>query len=316
MGVNAERHQFIGLKVTSDELFGVRTDALGQVRQTGHRTMSGNDVESAVDSIVDLVNELASHRPIQAVGVGLAGLMHRFDDTVRHNAFLGWNDVPLAAMLRRRIGAPTVISGDVRALAAGVQWSGPGRGLDHFAVVTVGVGIGLGAVLEGRILTGAAGNAGLIGHLRISDSGPLCQLGHRGCASSFLTTSAITRGIGVPLGIADLDLTAACALAAQGNDVARRVFDDAGRALGVLIAEVVNMYGVPTVVLAGDGLGMLEHADPAMNESLAGHLNHWATPPKVEVFSSDFDEWARGAAVVACQWLLVDPPRNSPSNAG
>jgi predicted NBD/HSP70 family sugar kinase len=316
LALNADRHQFVGLKVTSDELFAVRADALGRVRQTGHRTITSKDVEVVVDLIIDLVNELRAHHPVHAVGVGLAGLMHRFDDTVRNNGYLGWNDVPLASMLHSKTGVPAVVSGDVRALTAGVQWSGPGRGLPHFAVVTVGVGIGLGTVLDGQVFAGAAGNAGLVGHLRISDSGPLCPLGHRGCAASFLTTAAITHGIGVPLGLPDLTLTDACSLAAEGNDLARRVFDDAGHALGILIAEVVNLFGVPMVVLAGDGLAMLEHAAPAMNRALTEHLNRWATPPKVEVFSSDFDEWARGAAVVACQWLLVAPPRDSPIDAG
>ena len=145
----------------------------------------------------------------------------------------------------------------------------------------------------------------MIGHTRVTGSGPLCPQGHRGCASSFLPTDAITRAIGVPLGRTDLDLSTACALAADGNAVARRVFDDAGYALGVLIADVVNMLGVPAVILAGDGLEMVEHARDAMDRALSDHLDPWATPPRIEVFSSDFDEWARGAAVVACQWLLV-----------
>ncbi|WP_165367756.1 ROK family protein, partial [Phytoactinopolyspora endophytica] len=132
--------------------------------------------------------------------------------------------------------------------------------------------------------------------------------GHRGCATSFLATEAITNGIGIPRGTPDLDLTEACRLAQDGDVVALRVFADAGRALGLLIANVVNLVGVPVVILAGDGLDMHDHARPAMDEALADHLDPWATPPRIEIFHSDFDEWARGAAVVACQWLLVDPP--------
>src|SRR5699024_10796137 len=132
--------------------------------------------------------------------------------------------------------------------------------------------------------------------------------GHRGCASSFLTTAAITGAIGVPHGRSDIDLTQGCALAAGGDPVALRVFADAGRALGVIIAQLVNTLGLPAVILAGDGLDLLSYAEPSMYETLAEHLDPHARSPQVLVFTSGFDAWARGAAVVACQWLL-DPPR-------
>jgi len=306
--LQAGRHRFIGVKVTSDEVFAVRTDAAGLVEASGHRDLADVEQGTVVGQILELVNELREPGEIQALGVGLAGRMSRFDDIVRHNPFLGWDQVPLADILERATGLPTVLSEDARALTAGVQWSGPGRGMSDLAVLTVGVGVGLGIVIEDRVLAGPSGRVGRIGHMRVADSGPVCERGHRGCASAFLTTAAITRGIGVPRGRADLDLDAALALADDGDPVALRVFADAGHALGVLIAQLANVLGLPAVILAGDGLGMLAHARPALDAALADHLDPNATRPEVVAFSSGFDEWARGAAVVACQWMLVDPP--------
>ncbi|MBK5250533.1 MAG: ROK family transcriptional regulator [Actinomycetales bacterium] len=313
--LDASHHRFIGVKVTSDELYAVRADASGQVEATGHRVLADSEEATVVAEIVDLVNEMGETGSIQALGVGLAGQMSRFDHTVRSNTYLGWDQVPLARLLEQATGIPTVLSGDARALTAGVQWSGPGRGMSDFAVLTVGVGVGLGIVLEDRVLAGPTGNVGMLGHNRVSDSGPLCARGHRGCASSFLTTEAITQGIGVPLGRVDVDLATAFALAEAGNEVALRVFRDAGHALGVLIAQLVNILGLPAVILAGDGLGMLAHARPSMDAAIAEHLDPNATAPSVVAFTSGFDEWARGAAVVACQWLLVDPPTRHPESA-
>ncbi|GGI12157.1 ROK family transcriptional regulator [Isoptericola cucumis] len=306
--LDASRHRFIGVKVTAGEVYGVRADAAGRVEASAHRPLVDVKQGTVVGQIVHLVKELAEPGPVQALGVGLAGQMSRFDRTVRSNAYLGWDEVPLARLLEQATGIPTVLSGDARALTAGVQWSGPGRGLSDFAVLTVGVGVGLGIVLEDRVLAGPTGKVGMLGHHRVSDSGPLCTNGHRGCASAFLTTDAITRGIGVPLGRTDLDLETAFRLAEEGDDVALRVFADAGHALGVLIAELVNILGLPAVILAGDGLGMLAHVRPRMDAALAEHLDPNATTPSVVPFTSGFDEWARGAAVVACQWMLVDPP--------
>lgn len=311
--LRAELHLFLGVKVTADEVYAVRTDAAGRVEATGHRTLDDVEPATVVDQILDLVKELGRPGEIQALGIGIAGQMARFDDTVRGNIYLGWDDVPLGPILEEATGIPTVVSGDARALTAGVQWSGPGRGTSDFAVVTVGVGVGLGIVLGDTVLAGPTGRAGMLGHHRVSASGPLCPLGHRGCATAFLTTDAITRGIGVPHGRADLDLDQAIELADAGDAVALRVFADAGHALGVLVAQLVNLLGLPAVILAGDGLGMLAHARPAMEASVAEHLDPHATPPSVVAFSSGFDEWARGAAVVACQWMLVDPPGAEPA---
>ncbi|MEL7977992.1 ROK family transcriptional regulator [Isoptericola sp. F-RaC21] len=306
--LDAARHRFIGVKVTSDEVYAVRTDAAGLVEATGHRALADVEQDTVVAQILDLVNELGRSVDIQAIGVGVAGQMSRFDDTVRGNVYLGWDDVPLGPILEEATGIPTVLSGDARALTAGVQWAGAGRGTSDFAVVTVGVGVGLGIVLGDTVLAGPTGRAGMLGHHRVSDSGPSCPRGHRGCASAFLTTAAITHGIGVPLGRSDVDLPTALALADAGDAVALRVFADAGHALGVLVAQLVNILGLPAVILAGDGLDMLAHARPAMEAAISEHLDPHATPPSVTPFSSGFDEWARGAAVVACQWMLVDPP--------
>jgi len=307
--VSVEHHQMVGVKVTGDGVYGVRTDALGHVQQSAQRQLASTDVDDVTHTIVDLVNEVAADAPVEALGVGLAGTMSRFDDRVRHNLYLGWDDVPLSEALEHACGLPSVISNDVRALTAGVHWSGHARGQNDVAVVTTGVGVGIGLVIEGRTIAGTRGRAGMIGHQRISDSGPICSEGHRGCADSYLTTAAITRAVAVAHGEPSITLERVCALADDGDAAARRVLADAGRALGAVVASVVNVLDLPSVILAGDGLPAVMRARPEIEESLALHLDRYAAPPDVRFLVSDFDEWARGAAVVACQWLLLEPPR-------
>lgn len=306
--VTSERLLFIGLKVTGDEVFAVRADAVGRVQDAARRELPDPGVASVETAVVDLVKELARDEPVQAVGIGLAGAMSRFDDRVRRNIYLGWDDVPLAASIEEAAGIPTVVSGDVRALTAGVQWWGPARDWQDFAVMTVGVGVGIGVVLGGEVVAGPRGTAGSVAHSRVDDSGPLCGEGHRGCAAAFLDAAAITHAVGLPHGRADLTLDDVCALAREHDPVARRVLADAGRALGALMADVVNLLDLPGVVLAGDGLEILEHARPAMERTLADRLDRGVGTPDIRVFASGFDEWARGAATVACQWQLLATP--------
>lgn len=311
--VALEEHEMVGLKVTGDEVYGVRTDALGQVRTSAKRRLESTDVTAVTATIVELVKEVADDAPVEGVGIGLAGAMARFDDRVRQSLYLGWDDVPLAAEVERACGVPTVISNDVRALTAGVHWSGPARGQDDFAVVTTGVGVGLGLVMEGRNIAGTGGKAGMIGHQRLGESGPLCSEGHRGCVEAYLTTAAITGAVAVAHSDPSMTLDRVCMLADAGDAAARRALGDAASALGVVIAGLVNTLDLPTVILAGDGLPAVMRAQPQLESSLTGHLDRNATLPDVKFLVSDFDEWARGAAVVACQWLLLEPPPSARS---
>lgn len=307
LSIVAKRCQFLGIKVTGDAVFAIRVDALGGVRESRKRDLDSAEVNMVHHHIVELVNEMASDHPVQAVGIGLAGRMSRFDDHVRDNQYLDWDVVPLSSMVEDATGLPTVLSNDVRALTAGVQWWGPGRTWQNFAVVTIGVGIGLCPVIEGTVLAGPRGGVGMVGHHRVNDSGPVCEDGHRGCATAMLNSASIINAVATTHG-RGMTLAEVCEHADRGDAAARRVLAEAGQALGAIIAEVTNMLDLQGIVVTGDGLPIIKHARGAMEETLTERIDAQAHLPVIELFSSDFDEWARGAAVVACQWLLLDPP--------
>ncbi len=308
LAIVAEQSQFIGVKVTGDAVFVVRVDALGVVRESAERALSTHDVEPVVAEIVALVNEMASGSPVQAIGVGMAGRMARFDDHVRHNLYLGWDEVPLSDLIERGTGIPTVISNDLRALTAGAQWWGPGKRYSDFAVVSVGVGLGVCPVIDGTVRSGARGAAGLVGHQRVAESGPLCERGHRGCANTFLTTAAITRSVAAAHGI-DVTLEQVVAMAHSGDPVAARVVAEAGGALGTIIADLCNLLDLSAVVITGDGVAVIEAAGDSLDRAMTERIDPFAHRPTLELWKSDFDAWAHGAAVVACQWLLLAAPR-------
>lgn len=305
LAVAKESFTFIGVKLTEEAVFGVRTNAQGEVQESRSEILENTDPEHALDHIVNCINELAGEAEIQAVGIGSSGKMHRYDRYVRKNLFLGWDTVAVSDHVETHTGIPTVVSSDIRALTSAVQWSGPGRGHQDFAVVTIGVGLGLGLVVEGQVVDGAQGGAGLIDHLPVGDTGKLCKQGHRGCASSYLHTEAITHSIALAHKLPGVDLEGACAFAETQDAVAVEAFNQAGNALGVTLASVVNILGTPRIILTGDGLPMWPYIRESMEGALASRLDPQADPAEISIYDSGFDEWARGAAVVACQWALT-----------
>src|SRR3546814_6726851 len=93
----------------------------------------------------------------------------------------GWRGFPLRGRLVEELGIEVRIDNDAKALALGEGWRGAARGVDSYVAMVVSPGVGGGILLDGRLLDGAAGNAGHIGHVIVEPAGRLCACGARGC---------------------------------------------------------------------------------------------------------------------------------------
>jgi predicted NBD/HSP70 family sugar kinase/biotin operon repressor len=303
--VNASRLSFIGVKLTDSEVFAVRIDLAADIHDKITVALPGQGVADVIACIAQAVDHLTAAGPRPAhLGISLAGTAQRGDPVVHRSPFLGWSQVPLAELVTAATGLPTVLENDVRALTAAQQWFGVGVKHAAFTLITVGAGIGCGLVV-GRALVSGPSGTGLVGHLAIDDRGPLCERGHRGCARAYATAPAIRRSIASTLDRADLDFDGCIELARQGDPVASRVFADAGRALGQVVATVANIAAPEVAVLSGEGVHMYEVCAEAFHEALNAHTHWTSTPVHIDVQPFTFDEWARGAGVIALQQHLA-----------
>ena len=123
-------------------------------------------------------------------------------------------------MIRDRTGLPAVVENDVRALTAAEHWFGAAAGCSDFVLVTIGVGVACGIVVDDRLIDGANGGSGQVGHLPVTEWGPLCERGHRGCVRSYLSSTAIVGQVSAALG-RQVDYDEVLPLAGDGNPVAR-----------------------------------------------------------------------------------------------
>lgn len=220
-------------------------------------TPTGDDPEAVLAvlaGLVDAARSGAADRGLHpvAVGVGCGGPMAVGGVTVSPLNIPAWRDFPLVARLGAITGLPVAVDNDAKALALAEGWLGAARGRrDHLAMV-VSTGVGGGIVLDGRLLDGAAGNAGHIGHVIVEPDGRTCGCGARGCLEAEASGTAIRAVTG-----------------ADPADAEESVRVRTGTLVGRAVASVANLLDIPFVTVAGSvALGYGDVFFAAANEEL------------------------------------------------
>ena len=304
LDVVADSRHFIGMKLTGNGVLCVTTDLRANVVATASAALDSRDPDAVADVLAKLAKRLGESVPsVTALGVGIGGLVS--DHAVVTSApFLEWSEVALGTMLETATGIPTVIENDIVAFTEAEHWFGAGRGLDSFAVLTLGAGIGYGLVVHDRLVVNEDSGIGLVGHWPIDPFGPLCPAGHRGCARSMLTLAAITQGVSTELG-REVGYDGALDLAGAGVRAARRVVDDAGRGLGRMIAAIANLTVPERIILGGEGVRLVDVAGEAMHRGIAEDRDPRTHKLDIVATPGDDTEWCRGAAVIAIQRYVL-----------
>jgi len=307
--VNADRALFIGVKVTGDEIIAVLTDLCCRVRAARHARLTSREPEAVLPAIAALVEELSGEADgpdvrVRGLGIAVSGDVDRAEGVVRYSAFLEWRDVPLADLAAAATGLAVTVDNDVRALTVAEQWFGAGVGLTDFALVTVGAGVGCGLVVHGRVVSGAHGVAGEIGHLSIDPLGPPCYCGNHGCVEAIAADPAILRDIRQASGRPVTTGAEAIELARDGDPGARAVYARAGAAIGKAIGSVVNLFGPDRVIISGEGLAAYDLFADGIREAFLAAAFGTAAQCDLITRPLPFEEWARGAAATAIQSFI------------
>jgi predicted NBD/HSP70 family sugar kinase len=320
IAVRADRARFIGVKVTGDELIGVLADLTAQPLATARAPLGSRDVGTVVLAIARLVTRLRGSAPdaasaagstaacpceVHSIGVTISGDVDTPTGTVQYSPFLNWHRVPLAHLVQTATGIPTVIDNDVRALTVAEQWFGAGVGLSSFVLVTVGAGIGCGISVNGRVVSGAHGVSGELGHLPVAGTDRVCTCGNTGCVEAVASTHAITEQARQAAGDPALTMEQAVRLAHGGNPAVRAVFSQAGRAMGRALASVANLIGPERIVISGEGVATYDLYEDQIRTAFAAHAFGAAAMCDLLVRPLPFEEWARGGAALAAQHLFA-----------
>lgn len=202
----------------------------------------------------------ASPATLRAVGVGCGGPMQYPEGVVSPLNIPGWRAFPLRARLEAALALPVVVDNDAKAMALGEHWRGAGRGARCLLGMVVSTGVGGGVVEAGRLVHGAHGNAGHVGHMIVEPGGPRCACGARGCVEAIASGPSLVRAAeaalrrGIPSVLAAAGPLSAATIAAaarQGDPLAQALFARAGRAIGRAIASAAALLDLDRVVVGG-----------------------------------------------------------------
>ena len=242
-------------------------------------TPAGLDAEQVwrtLDALFTSVIEKSgiSEADLAGVGCGCGGPMEWPAGRVSPLNLPSWRGFPLRDRLTERLpGLPVRVHNDAICLAAAEHWRGAGRGRSNMLGMVVSTGVGGGLILDGKLVSGASGNAGHIGHIVVdpSDDGPLCGCGGRGCAEAIARGPALAqwaRAQGWRPGQADATARDLAQDAAHGDPVGLAAMDRAGRALGLAIASAASLCDLEVVTVGGG----VSQAGPLLFDPLAQTL--------------------------------------------
>ena len=205
---------------------------------------------------------------LRAVGVGVPGPVQVEEgQAIAPPIVSGWHGYPIRSTVAAAFGCPVFVENDVNVMALGEHLRGAARAVDDFLFVKVGTGIGAGLMVDGKIVRGASGGAGEIGHVCVApESDVACPCGNTGCLQAFAGGPGIARAAEQAAAAGRSPLLAAAlsqkggldavdvgVAAAAGDPAAVAIVREAGRLVGSTLALAVNLLN-PAMIVMGGGI--------------------------------------------------------------
>lgn len=264
----------IGIDVGGTKIAAGLVDDAGHVERQLERPTPAKVAGNTSATIVAMAQELARGRQVSGIGIGAAGFTAADRRTVTYAPNLEWRSEPLGDIVSRDTGVPVVVENDANAAAWGEYRFGAARGTKNALVVTLGTGIGGGIIVDGKLLRGAQGFAGEIGHMQIKAGGRRCGCGNRGCWERYGSGTALVNEAREMVSVAPdvayhlLDLAdgkvenitgkMVSQAAAEGDMVALDILETVAKWIGQGLANLTAILDPEVIVLAG---GMAETGD-------------------------------------------------------
>ncbi len=278
----------IGVDLGGTNLRIAAVDSNGRVLEritTDTKVARGRDqvIDEMCVAIQEVVSKQRGAGELAGIGIGVPGIIDMQTGMLRESPNLpGWHNYPVRDEIQDRLRTTVVLENDANAAAMGEKWLGAAAGVDDMCMFTLGTGVGGGVVMQGQIWHGMTGMAGELGHINVEREGHPCNCGSRGCLEQYASATAIKRMAQEAIasgnapnmaralkGDVEFSSKAIFDLAMQGDVAARGVFEQVGKALGTVIADMVNIFNFPMYVIGGGVSSAWDAFAPPMMETVA-----------------------------------------------
>lgn len=310
----------VGIDLEIDEVKGVIIDLNGKILLESKLSIKGKtEKDYIMNQVLAIIKKILAEKDynkrVIGIGIGMHGLVDYAKGVSIFPPAFGWENVPVAEIVKKEFDLPVIIENNVRALTLAEYWFGVGKNFNNFICLKVGSGIGSGIFTEGSLYRGANNSAGEIGHTMVDEEGPLCSCGNYGCLESMASTPAIIKRTLKALkqgadskiyklimnNLDNLNEEAIFLAADQGDRLARQILEDTGRFLGIGIANLINILNPEAVIISGD----IVIVGDIILESLRATVQNRALsfPVKqVKIISSEMNK--EGVAIGAATLIL------------
>nr|WP_188126848.1 ROK family protein [Actinoplanes lobatus] len=276
-----------------------------------HPTRAERGPEAVTETILGVAESLAGKAradgltPV-ATGIAVPGVVDEHNGVAVWSANVGFRDVPLRDLAVQRLGMPAALGHDVRVGALAEARLGAGRGRRHVLFVAIGTGIAAGLVVDGAGYPGAHGAAGELGHVVVRPGGTPCGCGLRGCLEAEASAKAVGRRYAELSGEPTATAFDVATRAARGEELARRVWQDAVEALADGLITAQALYDVGVVVLGG---GLAEAGDELLGPVRAAVAQRVTFHRSPEIVRAELGDAAGclGSALLALDSLKETP---------
>ncbi|MGE5645728.1 MAG: ROK family protein [Acidobacteriota bacterium] len=303
----------IGVDLGGTNLRAAAIDHTGKIL---HKVEGSTHLSAGRDAVIsDIVASIVKLRAaadsgkLIGIGIGVPGFLIIDEGIITFSPNLpGFENFAIRDEIERLLQAPVQLENDANAAALGEKWIGAGRNVDDLVLLTLGTGIGGGIISGGKVLHGFVGMAGELGHMTVVPDGNPCSCGNTGCLEKHASATAVV-AMARMLGLGDnITSKGVYDLAIKGDVKAQMCFERMGRALGLALASLANIFNFPLFLLGGGVLGAWDlFAPPMFEECRRRSLTFRSTKTTIEKATLGNEAGLYGAAYLPFQSRIIAP---------
>ncbi len=312
---------FVGVDIGGTKILSIvvndKFEILSRCRKKTRGWMKDAKPENKIIHIIEESIIEAGNPKLKGIGVGAPGPVDPKNGIIINTPNLGWENFPIAEILSKYFSVPVILDNDVN-LGTYAEWVlGNKKDAKHVVGVFPGTGIGGGLIINRKIVHGASGGAGEVGHMTLQIDGPLCGCGKRGCLEALASRIAITRDISalilrgespylyekVGTDVSKIRSSMIAEAIENGDKKVEYIVRKAAYLTGIAIANLINILSPELVILGGgliDALGKIyeEEIQKAVKEHAMPFLRKKVS---IEIGKLGDDAVALGSAILCAK---------------